>query len=71
MKIFSQDRQLIVDMPRELWVTRSGDNYIVIGTAYSFPTLGTYRTEERAREVLRQIFEYHRTGKNSYIMPEE
>lgn len=71
MKILLQDRQKIVEMPKEIWITQVCNRYLIIGTAYITPTLGDYETEQRAKEVLHQIFEYYRNGKNSYVMPEQ
>ena len=71
MKIYLQDRQKIITMPKEVWATKNGKCYSIIGTSYITPILGNYETEQRAMEVLNQIFEYYRNGKNSYVMPEQ
>lgn len=70
MKIYLQDRQKIIEMPREVWATKNGDQYTIFGTAYITPILGNYQSEQRAKEVLNQVFEFYRNGKNSYVMPE-
>lgn len=71
MKILLQDRKKIVEMPREIWETQYGDAFGIVGTSYISPLFGLYATEQRAKEVLSQIFEYYRNGKNSYVMPEQ
>ena len=71
MKIYLQDRQKIITMPKEVWATKNSKCYSIIVTSYITPILGNYETEQRAMEVLNQIFEYYRNGKNSYVMPEQ
>ena len=72
MKILLQDRQKIIEMPRELWITLyDGENYGILGNPYITPVLGLYKAETRAQEVLQEIFESYQSGKSSYIMPEQ
>lgn len=71
MKIYTQDRNHVVEVPRELWVTQVGENGAIFATTYSVNPLGNYGSPERAREVLSELFQYYRNGKNSYIMPLE
>lgn len=71
MKLYLQDRQKIIDMPREVWMTGNGVNYCIMGTSYISPVLAVYDNEKTAKEVLSKMFEYYRNGKNSYILPEK
>lgn len=71
MKIYTQDRKGVTEMPRELRVVTPGTAVFVVGCGLSVPVLASYKTEERAKEVVKEIFEYYRNGKNSYIMPLE
>lgn len=72
MKIYTQDRKAIIELPREVWATENGDmGALVVGTSYIAPQFGCYATFDRAKEVVKEIFDYHRNGKNSYIMPEQ
>lgn len=72
MKIYTQDRERIIDIPREIWVTTYGcDGFAIIGTSYLRGLLGLYGSEQRAKEVLKEIFEYYRNSKISYTMPIE
>ena len=71
MKIYLQDREKVVEMPREMWITKNGTYYSIMGTAYIVPVLGSYNGEERAKEILKQIFESYQNGKKSYVMPEQ
>ena len=72
MKIYTQDRERIIEIPREIWVTQYGiENFAIIGTAYLHGVIGLYETEQRAKEVLQEIFECYRNSKNSYVMPAE
>lgn len=58
-------------MPREIWVTEMSTNGEIYGTAYINAHLGTYNNNDRAQEVVKEIFDYYRNGKKSYIMPEQ
>lgn len=71
MKLYLQDRQKIIDMPREVWVAESGEKYHIMGMSYISPVMATYDNEKIAKEVLNKMFEYYRNGKNSYVMPEQ
>lgn len=71
MKIFLQDREKIVDMPREIWMSENRGQYSIIGTAYITPILGIYETEKKAKEVLNAIFEHYQDNERCYVMPLE
>ena len=72
MKLYTQSRNAIIELPEEIWVSTVGsEKTAIISTAYIEPKLGEYESEERARQVLGEIFYYYRNGKSSYIMPEE
>lgn len=71
MKLYLQDRQKIIDMPREVWMTGTEKEYYIMGTSYISPVLAVYDNEKIAKEVLNKMFEYYRNGKNSYVMPEQ
>lgn len=70
MKIYTQNRERIVEMPLELRIVSGGTSSVIVGNGFKDPVLGKYTTA-RAKEVLREIFQYYRNGKNSYIMPLE
>ena len=72
MKIYTQDRERILEMPSNIWVVEYGSESLggIFSTSRN-PQLGEYKTKSRAREVLGEIFKYFRDGKNSYIMPLE
>jgi len=72
MKIYTQDRKAIIELPKEIWATAYGLNRsAIIGTSYIAPSFGIYEGADRAAEILKEIFEYHRAGKKTYIMPEK
>jgi len=52
-----------------MWITRNGDIYSIVSSAKMNPCMGNYENEERAIEVLREMFQYIRSGKKTYIMP--
>lgn len=68
MKILTQERYRIVEMPREVWITKNGDQYEIMSTYSSCRSLGHYSTEKRAIEVLREIFAAYGI-REKYIMP--
>ena len=70
MKILVQDRASVRVMPSEIWVTRTGKTWSIIGCSYLSSYFAEYTTEERAKEVLKEMFQYLRSGKKTYIMPE-
>ena len=72
MKILTQNRDAVIEIPREVWATQHGpERASVVSTSYISPHMGTYNSIDRAKEVVKEIFDYHRNGKNSYIMPEQ
>lgn len=70
MKLYTQDRERIIEMPREIWVTTYSEKSGIFSTSLH-PQLAEYDAEERAKEVLAEIFKYYRNGENSYILPKE
>lgn len=71
MKIYTQNRERVLEIPGEIWVAEYSGELAGIFSSSRFPQLGEYKSKERAKEVVREIFEYYRNGKNSYIMPLE
>lgn len=77
MKIITQNRNEIVEYPRQVWVTpvsgndTNNPNGCIMCNAFRYPALGEYKTIERAKEVLTEIFEAQRRGESSYYMPEK
>lgn len=73
MKIMVQDRTMIVEQPRCIWVEQlpSSDTGIVASNSKRVPVLGTYPTFERAKEVLGEVFEHQRNGRYNFYMPQE
>lgn len=74
MKIMTQNRDTILEQPRQMWVCSdyegTGDSAIC-SNVKRVPTLGAYQTERRAMEVLKDIFESQRRGLVNYYMPKE
>lgn len=72
MKIFTQDRARIFDFSGDVWVVETPDGgHVVAEKVNGSPYIGTYKDAGRAGEVLKEIFQYYRDGKKSYIMPLE
>lgn len=71
MKLYIQNRDAVVELPRDLWVADVCSRGLIVSSNPVKPYIGEYSSVERAREVLREIFEYHRNGKNSYVLPKE
>ena len=73
MKIMVQDRTMIIEQPRCVWaeVMPFGDKGIVASNSKRAPVLGTYPTFDRAKEVLKEVFECQRNGRYNFYMPQE
>ncbi len=54
-----------------MWVVRIGDRGLIVSSNSVRRYIGEYSSEDRAKEVLFEIFDYYRNGKNSYIVPKE
>ena len=73
MKILTQGRTAVIELPKEVWAVGYGTEGRagVFSTSHIMPCLGNYDSIDRAQAVVKEIFDYHRNGKNSYIMPEQ
>lgn len=69
MKIYTQDRQKIVTMPRELWIVSYGKGWAIMGSFYINPVIGIYEIEKRAKEIFDDIFRAYARGDKVYIIP--
>ena len=64
MIIVSQDKEEIVnfDKVESIWICSDEEGRFTIeATAHTNATLGTYDTEERAKEILQDIWEFYET----------
>ena len=73
MKIMIQDRTMIIEQPRCLWIEPRAEpmGCVIASNVRRAPILGEYSTKERALEVLDEIFDFQRRGKCNYYMPQE
>jgi len=74
MKIMTQNRKMIVEQPRCVWVELREEpegGGVIASNVRRAPVLGVYPTTERAVEVLNEIFDFQRRGKINYYMPVE
>lgn len=74
MKIMTQNRTMIIEQPRCVWVeprAEPGSGGVIASNVRRAPVLGVYSTMERAVEVLSEIFDFQRHGKINYYMPQE
>lgn len=69
MKIMLQDCTMIVEQPRCIWVEQlpSSENGIIASNSKCAPVLGTYPTLDRAKEVLKEVFECQRNGRYNFL----
>lgn len=70
MRILTQNKSRIVELPAEVWATRCGDIGIICSTS-RFPLLGEYVSEKRACEVLTEMFNCYKNNESCYTMPEK
>ena len=69
MIIVSQDRDILVDFDNveSIWIySDEKSRFSVEATADTNSTLGYYKTEERAKEVLNEIIELYKNQINKY-----
>ena len=76
MIIVSQGKDELVNFNRteSVWINVDGEGkFLIEATADTNTTLGTYKTEERAKEVLQEIIEIHKVAipTSEYQMPKE
>lgn len=72
LKILSQDRSFIAELGRECWVTKNGKcGYLIVHRGYVHSYLGIYKEENRAMEVLEEIFSHYKDNEETYEMPIE
>ena len=74
MKIMVQNRTMIIEQPRCVWVEHQkelGGRYVIASNVRRAPVLGEYDTYKRSVEVLDEIFSAQRNGKINYYMPQE
>ncbi len=74
MKIMTQDRTMIIEQPRCVWVEPRDEpenGGVIASNVRRAPILGVYSTMERTIEVLNEIFEFQRRGRVNYYMPQE
>lgn len=76
MKIMVQNRSMILEQPRQVWVSQKAaddgeKNGIVMSNVRCAPVLGEYKSVNRAKEVLSEMFEFQRIGKHNYYMPKD
>ena len=71
MKIMVQDRTMIIEQPRGIWVEPQAEpeGGVIASNVRRAPVLGVYPTVERAMEVLKEFFEYQRHVKINYYIP--
>lgn len=74
MKIMTQNRTMIVEQPRCVWVEPRAEpegGGVIASNVRRAPVLGVYTTTDLAVEVLNEIFDFQRRGKINYYMPVE
>lgn len=73
MLIFCQDRSVIEQVGKKIYIIQVGDKYQVMNKTSDNETtvLGEYGKEDYAKEVLKTISRYIRGKKETYNMPQE
>lgn len=68
LRIFTQDRTRIFSFSGDVWAAETPDGgHVVAEKVNGSPYIGTYKDIDWAGEVLKEIFQYYRSGKKSYI----
>lgn len=61
-----------MEMPKEVWCAENGNQgSLIVCDSKIHAQIGAYKDMARGKEVINEIFQYYRNGKNSYIMPIE
>ena len=71
MKLYLQDREAILELPSDIWVTGVAGKGLSVSSNRVRPYIAEYVSVARAQEIVREIYEYYRDGKNSYTLPLE
>lgn len=72
MKILTQKRDEIIELPKKIWATTSGTKGVVVTSRATLDTeIGKYKDIKRAKEVLAEILQKYTARESVYIMPEE
>ena len=69
MKIFTQNRKYLVEMPRNIWAANYGNRTGIFCSGSSVSHLGEYR-KGRALEILEEITKAYQNGESVFYMPE-
>lgn len=72
MKILTQKRDEIIELPKKIWATTSGTKGVVVTSRATLDSeIGKYKDIKRAKEVLAEILQKYTARESVYIMPEE
>lgn len=71
MKILNQSRDYITEFNGDIWTAKDGKQYNVIMRGTLRPTLGSYETQQRADEVLGELYRCYKEGIQVYEMPQK
>lgn len=72
LKVFTQNRNEIIDFPKKVWIVACGEKGMVVSTTATLdPTIGEYENIDRAKEVLNDMLKQYKSGEKVYVMPEE
>lgn len=69
MKIFTQNRKYLIEMPKNIWTTNYGNRAGVFCNNSSVSRLGEYH-KGRVLEVLGEIAEAYRNSEAVFYMPQ-
>lgn len=71
MKLYLQDRKALLELPADIWIAEVCDRGLIVSNNRVRPYIAEYASVARAQDVMREIHEYYRDGKNSYTLPLE
>lgn len=71
MKIMNQTKDYIAEFNKDIWTVQDNQGYSIIMRGTLRPVLGIYETQQRADEVLRELYRCYREGKQVYEMPQQ
>lgn len=71
MKIMNQTKDYIAEFNGDIWTNQDNQGYSIIMRGALRPILGIYETQQRADEVLRELYHCYKEGKQAYEMPQQ
>lgn len=71
MKILNQQKDYITEFNGDIWTSHDNSGYSVIMRGTLRPNLGIYKTQQRANEIICELFRCYKKNEQTYEMPQQ